>query len=95
MILEVERLVEGQGQPHGHPCSDLGAVFDQDGEFVPVHPRDGVVGADVGLEPLADLLLTQPQNEPAASAAAFVSADKNVADAAAALEGAAGETGGA
>jgi protein Tex len=59
--------------------------------YLPYKPKrrtKAEIAKEAGLEPLADLLLTQPQNEPAASAAAFVSADKNVADAAAALDGA-------
>ena len=59
--------------------------------YLPYKPKrrtKAEIAKEAGLEPLADLLLTQPQNEPAASAASFVSADKNVADVAAALEGA-------
>jgi protein Tex len=59
--------------------------------YLPYKPKrrtKAEIAKEAGLEPLADLLLAQPQNEPAASAAAFVSADKNVADAAAALDGA-------
>jgi uncharacterized protein len=59
--------------------------------YLPYKPKrrtKAEIAKEAGLEPLADLLLMQPQNEPAASAAAFVSADKNVADAAAALDGA-------
>ena len=37
---------------------------------------------------MADLLLTQPQNDPAVAAAPFINADLQVADAAAALDGA-------
>ena len=59
--------------------------------YLPYKPKrrtKAEIAKEAGLEPLADLLLKQPQNVPAASAAAFVSADKNVADAAAALDGA-------
>src|SRR6201992_4015376 len=59
--------------------------------YLPYKPKrrtKAEIAKEAGLEPLADLLLMQPQNEPAASAAPCVSADKNVADAAAALDGA-------
>jgi uncharacterized protein len=59
--------------------------------YLPYKPRrrtKAEIAKEAGLEPLADLLLTSPQHDPAASAAPFVSADKNVADAAAALDGA-------
>ncbi|HTT82658.1 MAG TPA: Tex family protein [Rhizomicrobium sp.] len=59
--------------------------------YLPYKPKrrtKAEIAKEAGLEPLADLLLTQPQNEPTVSAAPFVSADKNVADAAAALDGA-------
>src|SRR5262245_50809038 len=59
--------------------------------YLPYKPKrrtKAEIAKEAGLEPLADLLLKEPQNVPAVSAAAFVSADKNVADAAAALEGA-------
>ncbi|WTS92485.1 RNA-binding transcriptional accessory protein [Streptomyces sp. NBC_00096] len=46
------------------------------------------IAREAGLEPLADGLLADPSVEPAARAAAFVDADKGVADPAAALEGA-------
>src|ERR1700733_11898343 len=38
------------------------------------------IAKERGLEPLSEQLLTQPQNDPLAVAAAFVDADKNVAD---------------
>src|SRR5439155_1562388 len=43
---------------------------------------------EAGLEPLAELLLTQPQNKPELVAADFVDAEKQVPDVAAALDGA-------
>jgi uncharacterized protein len=42
----------------------------------------------VGLEPLADLLLAQPDHDPLVAAAPFVDAGKQVADVVAALDGA-------
>ncbi|MBX9844709.1 MAG: RNA-binding transcriptional accessory protein [Xanthobacteraceae bacterium] len=59
--------------------------------YLPYKPKrrtKAEIAKEAGLEPLADLLLKEPQHLPAASAAPFVSADKNVADVAAALEGA-------
>ncbi|WP_327229143.1 Tex family protein [Streptomyces noursei] len=56
--------------------------------FKPKRRTKAQIAREAGLEPLADGLLTDPSVEPAAAAAAFVSADKGVADPAAALEGA-------
>ena len=56
--------------------------------FKPKRRTKAEIAKEAGLEPLADRLLAQPQHEPAASAAPFVNAEKNVADAAAALDGA-------
>ncbi len=46
------------------------------------------IAREAGLEPLADALLADPRKQPEAEAAAFVSADKGVADIKAALDGA-------
>ena len=46
------------------------------------------IAREAGLEPLADALLADPKKQPDAEAAAFVSADKGVADVKAALDGA-------
>eukprot|EP01035_Chromulina_nebulosa_P038057 gene38057-51403_t len=56
--------------------------------FKPKRRTKAEIAKEAGLEPLSDLLLTQPQNDPLVAAAAFVDAEKQVADAAAALEGA-------
>ncbi|MFF4405942.1 Tex family protein [Streptomyces sp. NPDC001404] len=56
--------------------------------FKPKRRTKAQIAREAGLEPLADGLLRDPGTEPAAAAAAFVDADKGVADAAAALEGA-------
>ncbi len=56
--------------------------------FKPKRRSKAEIAKEAGLEPLADLLLTQPENDPQAAAAPFVDAGKQVADAAAALEGA-------
>ncbi|MEV4432528.1 Tex family protein [Streptomyces sp. NPDC049555] len=56
--------------------------------FKPKRRTKAQIAREAGLEPLAEGLLADPGVEPLAAAAAFVSADKGVADAAAALEGA-------
>ena len=56
--------------------------------FKPKRRTKAEIAREAGLEPLADLLLTQPHNDPAVAAAPFINADKQVADAAAALDGA-------
>ena len=56
--------------------------------FKPKRRTKAEIAKEAGLEPLAELLLTQPQNDPQAVAAPFVDAEKQVADAAAALDGA-------
>src|SRR5262245_12007029 len=56
--------------------------------FKPKRRTKAEIAKEAGLEPLAELLLTKPETDPQAAAAGFVNADKDVADAAAALEGA-------
>jgi uncharacterized protein len=59
--------------------------------YLPYKPKrrtKAEIAREAGLEPLSELLLTQPQNDPQAVAATFVDAEKQVADVAAALEGA-------
>jgi len=56
--------------------------------FKPKRRAKAEIAKEAGLEPLSELLLTQPQNDPQAVATGFVDADKQVPDAAAALEGA-------
>jgi protein Tex len=56
--------------------------------FKPKRRTKAEIAREAGLEPLSELLLTQPQNDPKVEAAGFVDADKQVADVAAALEGA-------
>src|SRR6202790_1471540 len=53
--------------------------------FKPKRRTKAEIAKEAGLEPLADLLLTQPQNDPLVVAAGFVDADKQVADAEPAL----------
>src|SRR2546421_5422405 len=56
--------------------------------FKPKRRTKAEIAREAGLQPLSELLLTQPQNDPLAVAARFVDADKQVADVAAALDGA-------
>lgn len=56
--------------------------------FKPKRRTKAEIARESGLEPLSELLLTQPQNDPQVVAAGFVDAEKQVADVAAALEGA-------
>ncbi|MEO8321207.1 MAG: Tex-like N-terminal domain-containing protein, partial [Bradyrhizobium sp.] len=56
--------------------------------FKPKRRTKAEIAKEAGLEPLSEMLLTQPQNDPQAVAAGFVDAEKQVADVAAALEGA-------
>jgi protein Tex len=56
--------------------------------FKPKRRTKAEIAKEAGLEPLADLLLAHPENDPPAAAGRFVDAGKQVADAAAALDGA-------
>src|SRR5450432_897442 len=59
--------------------------------YLPFRPKrrtKAEIAKEAGLEPLADLLLAQPQSDPLVAAARFVDAVKEVADVAAALDGA-------
>ena len=59
--------------------------------YLPYKPKrrtKAEIAREAGLAPLADLLLREPHNVPAVSAEPYVSADRNVADVAAALDGA-------
>ncbi|MFH8223348.1 Tex family protein [Streptomyces sp. NPDC018057] len=56
--------------------------------FKPKRRTKAQIAREAGLEPLADGLLGDPGVEPSAAAAAFVDADKGVADPQAALDGA-------
>ena len=56
--------------------------------FKPKRRTKAEIAKEAGLEPLAELLLTQPENKPTAVAKPFVDAEKQVPDTAAALDGA-------
>ncbi|KJC60378.1 transcription accessory protein [Bradyrhizobium sp. LTSPM299] len=59
--------------------------------YLPYKPKrrtKAEIAKEAGLEPLAEMLLTQPANDPKLVAAPFVNAEKEVADVAAALDGA-------
>src|ERR1700744_2274314 len=56
--------------------------------FKPKRRTKAEIAKEAGLEPLSDLLLSDPQNDPLKAAEAYVNADKQVADVTAALDGA-------
>ncbi|MGY3621097.1 Tex family protein [Bradyrhizobium sp. USDA 10063] len=59
--------------------------------YLPYKPKrrtKAEIAKEAGLEPLSELLLTQPQHDPKTQAKTFVDAEKGVVDTAAALEGA-------
>ena len=56
--------------------------------FKPKRRTKAEIAKESGLEPLAELLLTQPENDPQTVAASFINPDKLVADTTAALDGA-------
>ncbi|MFG2091194.1 Tex family protein [Spirillospora sp. NPDC048824] len=59
--------------------------------YLPYKPKrrtKAQIAREAGLEPLAGLLLDDPSHDPQAAAGDYVDADKGIADAAAALEGA-------
>jgi len=56
--------------------------------FKPKRRTKAEIAKEAGLEPLADRLLTRPENDPSVVAMAFINPEKQVADAAAALDGA-------
>ncbi len=56
--------------------------------FKPKRRTKAEIAKEAGLMPLADMLLADPTHDPLVVAAAFVDADKQVADVAAALDGA-------
>src|SRR5262245_40786688 len=59
--------------------------------YLPYKPKrrtKAMIAREAGLEPLAESLLGDPTQEPLSVAAGYVDAEKGVADAAAALEGA-------
>lgn len=56
--------------------------------FKPKRRTKAEIAKEAGLEPLAILLLSEPQTDPQSAAVSYVNADKQVADVTAALEGA-------
>lgn len=59
--------------------------------YLPYKPKrrtKGQIAIEAGLEPLADLLWNQPENEPEASAALYIDESKGISDSKAALDGA-------
>ncbi|HHF2285703.1 TPA: Tex family protein [Haemophilus influenzae] len=59
--------------------------------YLPYKPKrrtKGQIAIEAGLEPLADLLWSEPKNDPESTALSFVDADKGVTDTKVALDGA-------
>jgi uncharacterized protein len=56
--------------------------------FKPKRRTKAEIAKEAGLEPLADQLLARPENDPSVTAMSFINPDKQIADAAAALDGA-------
>src|ERR1700675_3967528 len=56
--------------------------------FKPKRRTKAELAKEAGLEPLADLLLTHPENDPQSAAVPFINPDKQVGDPAVALDGA-------
>lgn len=59
--------------------------------YLPYKPKrrtKGQIAIEAGLEPLADLLWSEPKNDPESTALSFVDGEKGVADSKAALDGA-------
>src|SRR6476619_5275333 len=56
--------------------------------FKPKRRTKAQIAREAGLEPLADLLMSSPDTDPTSAAAGFVDTDREVADSAAALDGA-------
>lgn len=59
--------------------------------YLPYKPKrrtKGQIAIEAGLEPLADLLWSEPKNDPESTALSFVDAEKGVADSKAVLDGA-------
>src|SRR5438309_6125149 len=86
--------IEEQGKLTDELCDALEAAATKqalEDIYLPYKPKRRTraqIAREAGLEPLADRLLGDPGLEPQATAGEFVDADKGVADAAAALDGA-------
>ncbi|TYC10464.1 RNA-binding transcriptional accessory protein [Actinomadura syzygii] len=86
--------IESQGKLTGELRAQIMAADSKarlEDVYLPYKPKrrtKAQIAREAGLEPLAELLLDDPSNDPEAAAAGYVDADKGVADAAAALEGA-------
>ncbi|MEV4257488.1 Tex-like N-terminal domain-containing protein, partial [Spirillospora sp. NPDC049652] len=86
--------VEGQGKLTDELRAQITAADSKarlEDIYLPYKPKrrtKAQIAREAGLEPLAELLLDDPSHDPAEAAAGYVDAEKGVADAAAALEGA-------
>ncbi|MBL8708137.1 MAG: RNA-binding transcriptional accessory protein [Rhodospirillaceae bacterium] len=88
------KSIEEQGKLTGDLARDI-ALADTKARledlYLPFKPKrrtKAQIAREAGLEPLADLLLGDPAKQPQTEAAAFVDAEKGVADVKAALDGA-------
>jgi uncharacterized protein len=90
----VLRTIEGQGKLTPDLARAIHAAetkVDLEDLYAPYKPKrrtKAQIAREAGLEPLADALLADPAQSPDALAVAYVSAEKGVADAKAALDGA-------
>ncbi|RFU40520.1 RNA-binding transcriptional accessory protein, partial [Actinomadura logoneensis] len=86
--------IEGQGKLTDELRAQITAADSKarlEDIYLPYKPKrrtKAQIAREAGLEPLADLLLGDPSHDPAEAAAGYVDADRGVADASAALEGA-------
>ena len=89
----VLRSIEEQGKltPDLRAAIDAAATKqDLEDLYLPYKPKrrtKGMIAREAGLEPLADLLFTQPHRTPLTEAAAFVNAEAGFADVQAVLDG--------
>ncbi|MFZ4832532.1 Tex family protein [Rouxiella sp. Mn2063] len=88
------KSIEEQGKLSEELANAIGSTLSKtelEDLYLPYKPKRrtrGQIAIEAGLEPLADTLWNEPEHDPDTTAAAFVDADKGVADVKAALDGA-------
>jgi len=88
------KSIEEQGKLSEDLAKAIGSTLSKtelEDLYLPYKPKRrtrGQIAIEAGLEPLADTLWNEPEHDPDTTAAAFVDADKGVADVKAALDGA-------
>jgi len=88
------KSIEEQGKLSEDLAKAIGSTLSKtelEDLYLPYKPKRrtrGQIAIEAGLEPLADTLWNEPEHDPDSTAAAFVDADKGVADVKAALDGA-------